>query len=156
MLYRLLPRSADNNYRGHWLALWIFALVVLARTLISVNSIVNARMVATSADGLPLDAIGSAGAHIAISLFVIWGIAQLIISIVAAVVLIRYRALVPLMFLLLLLELAGRRIALHVLPIASNGSHSGSIVNLVLLVLLVIGLALSLIKREPRLPSALR
>ncbi len=55
MWNRLLPRQADNTYGGHKLALWLFALLVLVKVLMSVNSIFNGFSVASSADGIPLD-----------------------------------------------------------------------------------------------------
>ena len=55
MLNRLLPRQVDNTYRGYKLALWLFALVVLVKVAMSVNSIFNGHTVASSADGIPLD-----------------------------------------------------------------------------------------------------
>jgi hypothetical protein len=34
MFDRLLPQRIDNSYRGHKLALWLFALVVFMKTSI--------------------------------------------------------------------------------------------------------------------------
>ncbi len=152
----LFPRPADNTYRGYTIALWIFAAVVLVRTIISVNSIVNPHAVASSADGIPVETFGPAGAQAVISLFTLWGIAQLVICIVAIVVLFWYRGLVPLMFALLLLEHLSRRAVLYFRPIASVGGHAGSIVNTVLLALMLAGLVLSSLNRERRPSSALR
>ena len=39
MFEGILPRSIDNTYRGHKLALWIFGLLVLMKSVIGVNSI---------------------------------------------------------------------------------------------------------------------
>ena len=63
MLNRLLPRQVDNTYRGYKLALWLFALVVLVKVAMSVNSIFNGHTVASSADGIPLDTFTPAGAQ---------------------------------------------------------------------------------------------
>lgn len=54
MLNQLLPRQVDNVYHGSKLGLWLFAVVVLMKLLMSLNSIVNGRYVATSADGIYL------------------------------------------------------------------------------------------------------
>src|SRR5262245_50634054 len=37
MLNRLLPQPADNAYRGHPIALWLFGLLVAAKLIIAVN-----------------------------------------------------------------------------------------------------------------------
>jgi hypothetical protein len=63
------------------------------------------------------------------------------------VVLVRYRALIPLMLTLLLLEQVSRKLLVHVMPIIKTGTPPGSWVNLVLIALLVIGLVLSLRSR---------
>jgi hypothetical protein len=144
LLDRILPRHADNTYRGFRLALWLFALLVLMKLAMSVNSIFNGRGVATSADGIPLDTFTPAGAQAVVSLFASWGLAHLTIGLLCIVVLIRYRALVPLMFALVLLEHLSRRLISYYMPIARTGSPPAPIVNVVLFTLEIAGLALSL------------
>src|SRR6185295_9158084 len=48
MLDRLLPRHADNSYRGSKIALWLFGLVVLLKLVIALNSLFNGHQVASS------------------------------------------------------------------------------------------------------------
>ncbi|HVA28232.1 MAG TPA: hypothetical protein VNF68_08635 [Candidatus Baltobacteraceae bacterium] len=142
----LLPRIADNSYRGYWLALWIFGLVVLLKTVIGVNSMWMGHTVATSADGIPVDSFGPAGAHAVVSMFAAWGLGQVIICALCWLVLIRYRTLIPLMFLALLVELVGRKVIFYVLPIAATSS-GGSYINLGLFVAILVGFGLSLWQR---------
>ncbi len=144
MLNQLLPRHVDNTYHGYKLALWLFGLVVFMKVAMSLNAIFNGHMVASSADGIPLDTFTPAGARAVVSLFAAWGLAQLIICLLCIVVLARYRALVPFMFALLLLEHLSRRLIFLVMPIVRTGTPPGFFVNLVLLALMVLGLALSL------------
>ena len=144
MLNRLLPRQADNAYRGYRLALWVFGLLVLLRTIMSVNSMINGRDVASSADGIPLDTYTPEGARTVVSLFALLGLSNLVICILCVVVLVRYRALIPLMFSLLLLQHVARKLIHQVLPIVTTGTPPGSVINLVLLALMILGLALSL------------
>ena len=66
-------------------------------------------------------------------------------------VLIRYRALVPLMFALLLLYQLSRKLILYYLPIPRTGTPPVSAINLVILGLMIVGLVLSL-----RRPAGLR
>ncbi|WP_445146537.1 hypothetical protein [Dyella sp. Tek66A03] len=147
MFSQLLPPYIDNTYRGQKLALWIFGLLVLIKVGIGVNSIINGHHVASSADGIPLDAFTPAGADAVVSLFAIWGLGQLVFCLLCVLVAIRYRAMVPLMFALFLLEHLCRKLILHFLPIATTGSPPGFVVNLILLVLIMVGLALSLWSR---------
>jgi hypothetical protein len=144
MLNRLLPRNADNTYRGHRLALWLFALLVFLKGIISLNSMINGRDVASSADGIPLDTFTPDGARTVVSLFALLGLSNLMICLLCIVVLARYRALIPFMFSLLLLQHLARKLIHQVMPIVTTGTPPGSVINLVLLVLMVVGLALSL------------
>ena len=141
---QLLPQRFDSTYRGHKLALWFFALIVLMRVAMSLNSILNGRYVASSADGIPLETYTPAAAQTAVSLFALLGLSNLMICLVCVLVLARYRSMVPLMFTLLLLQYVGGRLILHYLPIIRTGTAPGVYVNLSLLVLVVLGLVLSL------------
>jgi hypothetical protein len=144
MLDQFLPQRVDNTYRGYRLALWLFAMVVVMKVAMSLNSIFNGYMVASSADGIPLDTFPSAAAQTVVSLFAVWGLAHLMICLLCILVLARYRSMAPLMLALLLLEHLSRRLILQLLPIVRTGTPPGFFVNLVLLALMIAGLALSL------------
>jgi hypothetical protein len=70
------------------------------------------------------------------------------IGLLCVLVLARYRALVPFMFALLLLQHLSRTLILQVMPIDRTGTPPGFAVNLVLLALTVVGLVLSLRSRD--------
>jgi hypothetical protein len=148
MFSQLLPQRIDNTYHGHKLALWLFGLIVLVKTAMSVNSIFLGHKIATTADGIPLDTFPPAAAQTVLALFAIWGLAHLMICLLCVLVLFRYRALVPLMFAFLLLEHLGRKLVLYFLPIARLGTPPGTYVNLILLAGMVVGLALSLSRKN--------
>jgi len=149
-LNRLFPERADHTYRGSKLALWFFALLVLVKTAISLGSIFNGYTAASSADGIPLDSFSPAGAQTVLSLFALLGVSQLVICLVCILVLVRYRALIPLMFALLLLYQLSRQLILRFLPIPRTGTPPGSAINLVLLGVMIVGLALSLRSQDNR------
>jgi len=148
MFDQLLPRHIDNTYRGSKLALWMFGLVVLMRVGMSLVSIFNGYQTASTADAIPIDTFTPAGAQAVVSLFALLGLGQLMLCLLGILALVRYRAMVPLMFLLLLLEFLGRRLTLLFLPVVRTGTPPGLFVNLVLLALMIAGLALSLRRRE--------
>jgi hypothetical protein len=148
---QLLPRSIDNNYRGSRIALWIFGLLVLVRTLIGVNSMWMGRTVASTADGIPLDTYGAPAAQTIVSLFATLGLANVMISLLCILALIRYRAMVPLMLAVLLLQQSSRYLILYFLPIVRVGTPPGTFVNLGLFTLMIVGLALSL--KGPNTPT---
>jgi hypothetical protein len=144
-LNQLLPSQVDNTYRGYRLALWLLSVLVLLKLVIGFNSIFRGEMVASSADGIPLATFGPAGAQTVVALFALMGCSSLIMALLCILVLVRYRALIPFMFLLLLLEHLGKRVILHYVPTARSGAPPGDTVTLVLLALMVVGLALSLL-----------
>ncbi len=152
MFNQLLPKRIDNTYRGYTPALWIFGLLMGISVAISLNSILNGHTVASTADGIPLDTFTPAGAQTVVSLFALLGLSRLMIALLGIVALARYRAMVPLMFALLLLDHLSRRLILQLLPIPRAGTPPGSMVNLVLLALMVVGLALS-VRRQESLPA---
>lgn len=147
MFNQLLPQRLDNTYRGHKLALWLFALAVSMRTAQSLLVIFNGYSVAMSADGIPLDTYPPAAAQTVVALFALWGLSRLIIALLYVLVLVRYRSAIPLMFALQLMGFLGTRLIDHFIPMATAGTSPASGVNNVLLALTIIGLALSLTSR---------
>lgn len=140
----MFPAQFDNNnYRGHKLGLWVFGAVVFMRVAMSLNSIFNGRKVVTTADGIPLDTFTPASAQTVLSIFALLGLATFVICLIGIVALIRYRSMVPFLFALLLLQSAGGRLILWFLPTARTGTPFGFYVNIGVLVLMIIGLALS-------------
>ena len=144
MVNELLPKRIDNTYRGAKLAPWLFALLLLLKTVISLNSIFNGYSVATSADGIPLDTFPPGAAQTIVSDFALWGLSQFMLCLLGILVLARYRSMIPFMFALLLLEYSSRKLILHFLPVVKIGTPPGFYVNLILLTLMIVGLALSL------------
>jgi len=154
MFDRFLPRSVDNSYRGHQVALWLFGALLLLRITMSVNCILNGYSVATTADGIPVDSFTPAGRQQVVYLFAAWGLAQLVISLIGVLALIRYRSVVPLMFALILFELVSRKAIGRFIPTVSSATAPAPYVNLTLFIVMVAGLALSLSSARPRSQGA--
>jgi len=151
---RLLPQRIDNAYRGHRLVLWLFGLVVFMKTSIGLGTLFNGRNAAVEADGIPLDTFTADGANAFVSLFAAWGLAQATIGALCVLVLVRYRALVPLMFAVLLFEHLARKLIFFVLPLVRTGDPPGFYINLALLAVMVVGIVLSLRDRgDDRTPE---
>ncbi len=143
-----LPAALDNRYRGHVLGPWLFGFVLLVRTGIAAGSLFNGRTAAGTADGIPLDSFGPAGAQAVVAMFAAWGLAQLVLNALGVLVLVRYRALVPLFFTVLLLEHLARRLVFTLLPIASSGGFS--LIGPTLLGATILGVVLSFVPRSRR------
>jgi hypothetical protein len=148
MLNPILPRQADNAYRGQKAALWILGLVILLRLMMGANSAFNAHTIATTADGIPIDAYPAAAAQTILSMFAALGLNYLLWCAFGIIVLIRYRTLVPLTFLLLLTGLLARQAERYFLPIPTVGAPAATVINPILIALMVVGLALSLWPRR--------
>jgi hypothetical protein len=149
MLERLFPRQADNRFEGLRPALWLLGLLILLKLAMSLNSILNTESVAVGADGIPLASYGSAGARQVLLMFALLALGQLAITSIALAALIRWRALVPFVYLVLLAEQLARRVIAQ--SYAEPGTRMTNVawyLNYGLLALLGLGLALSLIPRR--------
>ena len=104
----LFPQQVNNDYRGHPLALWLFypiTLVTLGRSLVHVfRDDGGAQSIAT----IPLDSFTPDGAAGVVTIFALCGLSQLLIGLLYVLVLWRYRVLLPLMYLSLIVEYLSR------------------------------------------------
>jgi hypothetical protein len=153
MLSRIFPRQLDNTYSGYRLAIWLFVPIVLVKlamgaNVAGLNPWIDNRQVLKTADAIPLDTFGTEAASVVVFLFASWGLALLLLSLLGIVALIRYRAMIPLMYLVLAIEQIGRKGIGLVSPIVraaeSEALSAGALINWGLTAALVIGLVLSL------------
>jgi hypothetical protein len=151
MFARLFPRAFDNAYRGYWLAVWVLAAVSLVKTLQGINSMIMTRRVMIDADGIPLDSFAPAAAHEAMSIFALLGLNLLILPALSLVALIRYRAMIPFLYLMMIAVQLGSRL-LNLLNDSTNLHAVGFFINMGLLALTVIGFMLSLAPRRDANP----
>ncbi|HEX8238542.1 MAG TPA: hypothetical protein VF574_02255 [Allosphingosinicella sp.] len=146
MLGRLFPSHVDNRFGGHRSALWLLGLLVALKLVVAVNSIFNTATVAQGADGIPLDGFGPAAAREVLTLFALVALGQLILALVALAALVRWRALVPFLYLVSLVEMLGRRMIVRMNDAAQPvASPIAWYVTWGVLILLIVGLALSLV-----------
>ena len=148
MLGLLFPPVIDNRFRGQWLGFWLLAPVLFLKIGIAAASILAPHQ-ANRADAIDLSTYSEAALRDAATSTALLGLLHLCIGLLCLLAMIRYRAMVPLIFLWLLFEFLARRLVLGLYPIdRTPGVSSGSIVNLVLITLLALGLALSLWPRR--------
>jgi hypothetical protein len=153
MLSRLLPKQADNGYEGLHTALWLLAPLLLIKSVMGFNAIFIGRYVAAGADGIPLDRYGAEAEAAVLTLFALWGLGQLLLGLQGAVVLVRYRRLVPLMYLVLLFEHLARKLLFLLHPIARSAEGqpaSALAINFALLGVMAAGFAMSLLRGAHR------
>jgi hypothetical protein len=159
MLSRLFPRDAGNaNYRGHWLGIAILGLVVFIKGMQGVVSIAMTEKIAQGADGIDISQFNAAGmADLMLSIALI-GFYIVTVNLIGAIVLIRWRALVPFMLLMELIVQLGARVVIdtHPIPRLAAPEHGfagqpvGFYVNLAVLALTLLGLILSLTGKRYR------
>lgn len=143
---RLFPRLVGNRFEGHRAALWLLGLFIALKLVMSVNSIFNTASVAQGADGIPLDSFGPAAAREVLTLFALMALGQLMLALVALSVLVRWRALVPFIYLVLLAEQLARRFIAQAHAVAGPpGNPALWYVAAAFLTVLTLGLALSLV-----------
>ncbi|MDZ4778579.1 MAG: hypothetical protein SGJ23_17505 [Alphaproteobacteria bacterium] len=148
MLRLLFPPVIDNRFRGQWLGLWLLAPVLLLKLAIAVVSIVMPAK-ASGADAIDVSTYSAAALREAATSMALLGLLHLCIVAIGVMAMVRYRAMVPLMFLWLLAEFFGRRVVLTLYPIDRVEGASGvSPINIVLLSLMGLGLVLSLWRRR--------
>ncbi|NOT41389.1 MAG: hypothetical protein HOP13_12935 [Alphaproteobacteria bacterium] len=149
MFGRIFPKRLDNEYRGYKLGIWLLLLLLLFKTSISVNALgwnpmMSNHEVLQRADRIPLDTFGADAAKAAVLLFAVWGVTHLVLNVLGFIAAIRYRAMIPLLYLLLLADHIGRKAIVDMNPIARTPAAFEIPVNLIVIALLLIGLGLSL------------
>jgi hypothetical protein len=148
MLSRIFPQQIDNTYRGYWLAIWLLVPLVLAKMAMGANSYFNTRYVIQGPDNIPLQSYNTDAQEMLVFMYQAWGLGLFLIAALGLLALIRYRAMVSLMYLVLTIENVGRsafQLADALLTATSSGKLSFSAtINLAFIAALIIGFALSL------------
>lgn len=145
VLNRLFPQRIDNDYRGYKMGLWLFVPITCMRLGISLLHIFSVDGGAQSISTMPLDTYPPGAAQNVIALFARMGVDQLALSLVFGLALIRYRAMIPLMYALMVLHEIALRGVVAMKPLALAGTSGARTPGLVLAALTTAGLALSLL-----------
>ncbi len=148
MFERIFPARIDNRFRGHPLALWIFVPIALMKIARSLLHIFAADGGAQSISTMPLDAYPAGAAQNIIGLFARMGLDQFMLGLLLLVVLLRYRAMIPLMYLLIVAQFIAEKGIVQMKPLSLAGTSGANAPALVVALLSVIGLILSLTGRR--------
>ena len=142
MLKIILPNSFDNRFPGHSAALLLFyaiTLVTLGRSL--VHTFLpdgGAQTIAT----IPLDSFPDPAATSLVCIFALWGWSQLLLGILMAVAALRYRSMVPLLYVIVLLEYLGRIFIGCWKPLVTVSTPPGKTGNFIIIPVCLLGLAI--------------
>ena len=144
ILNRLFPAQFDNVYRGNRIALWLFYPLTAVTLWRSQHHVFAPDGGAQSIATIPLDTYPQGGAQSVITIFALWGLAQLAMGLIMLLALIRYKSMVPLLWLFIFLEYAGRRLIGIYKPLetveTAPGQTAAYVLPIVALVMLVLAL----------------
>ncbi len=148
MFAKLLPQTITNDYRGAPVAKWVFALLTVVTIGRSLAHIFLPDGGAQSIATIPLDDFTSNGAAAIIHIFAEWGLSQLMFGLLYVLVLWRYQALIPLMWLFILVEYSGRLLLIFTKPFETVGTAPGGVGNYIFIPLALLMLVLSFKERK--------
>ncbi len=148
MLEYLLPKTIDNNYRGMTIAKWVFVAMTVLTIGRSLAHIFLPDGGAQSIATIPLDSFSAEASNVIVHIFAQWGLSQLLFGLLFLLVLLRYQALIPLMWLFILVEWSGRLLVGLANPIETVGTAPGAIGNRIIPIIALIMLLLSLRERR--------
>lgn len=145
MLSRLFPPVIDNIYPGQKIALWVFYALTALTLWRSQHHVFAADGGAQSIATIPLDTYTQGGAAAVITIFALWGLAQLGMGLLYLLASIRYKSMIPLLYLLFVLEYGGRLFVGSIKPIETVSTAPGAQINLPFFLAGIVLLILSLI-----------
>ena len=143
----LFPNLIDNEYKGKKIPLFFFYLLIPVTIIRSLVHIFKADGGAQSIANIPLHLYSEQASDTIVHLFSEWGLSQLLFGVLYIVVLIKYKSLIPLMYLFLVLEYSTRLLLAFYKPFVLEGYAPGGIANYFLVPLFVVLFILSLKKQ---------
>lgn len=153
ILQRILPDIADNHYRGNLLGLWFLVLITLQKLGVSLVHVFKTDGGAQSISTMPLDTYPASASQNIIGLMARMGLEQVLLAALAVLVLFRYRSLIPLMYVLLIVHYLAAKGVARMKPLVLAGTSGVSTMALIIAILSAVGLGLSLIGRGYSDPS---
>ena len=141
----LLPSPVDNNFRGVKLSQYAFLLITAATIVRSVIHVFAPDGGAQSIATIPLSSYSAEAAATIIFMFSFWGLSQLLMGIVYLGVYVKYKSLIPMMYVLLIVEYAMRIVIGQMKPIVTTGTAPGSVGSWIMVPVCVVLLVLSLL-----------
>lgn len=145
MIEKLFPKTVDNQYRGMSIAKWTLFLITAKAFLAAFIHMFAADGGAQSIASISLDQFTTGGANTVITIFALWGLEQFVIGVISLIVLWRYQALIPVMWLAFAIEYTMRfAIPLFTPGIVSTSIPPGVVMDKILFPLALVMLVLSL------------
>jgi len=152
MLTRVFPKQFDNEFIGYKFSLWIFYGLTALTLWRSQHHLFAPDGGAESIASIPLSTYPTAPSETIIGVFSLWGLSQLIIGLIYLIACIRYKSMIPLLYLLAALEYLVRFAYVGIYKsIETTGTAPGSVINLPFTIAFIVLFFFSI--REPRQKS---
>lgn len=156
LLATLFPRQITNRFPGQKIAFYVFIPLTLMLIFRSCMHLIAPDGGAQSIATIPLDTYSEGAAANVIAIFSQWGLSQLLLTLLFILVLVRYRSLIPLFYLLFAAEMFGRMAVGHFKPVVTLETAPGAAGNMPLLFAALIMLGLSLVPSKTGKSSSSR
>jgi hypothetical protein len=143
----ILPKAITNKLKVNKIVLYTFSLITAITLVRSCIHIFAPDGGAQSIAGFPLDSYSTAASSMVILIFSLWGLSQLLMGILYLIVLLRYKSLIPLMYLLLFIEYTGRWLLGIYKPAISTHTVPGGVLDYIMIPLTLVILILCINSR---------
>jgi hypothetical protein len=144
----VLPKTIDNDYKGSSVAKAVFYSAILFTIVRSLIHMYAPDGGALSIATIPLDSYAHAAADAVIYLFGVWGLSQLLMGVFYLIVGLKYRSLIPLMYIFIAVEYTMRIVIGHMKPLVTTGTAPGAVGNYVVVPLSVLMFFLSIFNEK--------
>lgn len=148
MKNRILPRTISNEFKGHKAALWAFYVYTLYTLFRGVMHAFLPDGGAQSIATIPLDTYSVEAVRVIVSIFAQWGLSQLLFALANLIVAIKYKALIPVMYILGIIDMVGRIIIIQLKPFEVAEAAPGGIGSYIILPILIALFLLSVYEKR--------
>ncbi|MGY5878736.1 MAG: hypothetical protein RTV31_00740 [Candidatus Thorarchaeota archaeon] len=145
MLEKILPEQINNEFSGYKFTVYAFFAFIIMTVA---RSLAHMFLPDGGAESIATIDLNTEGADIIVAMFAQWGLSQLLMAGLYIIVLFRYKSMIPLMYIIIIAEYAGR-IGMGLLkPLETVGTAPGAIGNFIIVPLAIILFIFSI--REPK------
>jgi len=153
MFGRFFPRQFDNSYRGPWLALVILGLLLFFRLAQTGMGLLSPVVVIRGPDGILFETFNAPAQAAFTYVFRLLCFLNILACLIGVLALVRYRAMVPLTYLMLILLLAGQKVLGLLYPIPRAPDAPGGMIVLVMLAVTFSGGLRSVLDTRKKQPT---
>lgn len=133
LVSKILPEKITNELPGKNFTIYFFWIIIAFSLIRSLIHIFSSDGGAQSIASIPLDSYSNEANATVIFMFALWGLSQLLMCFVYIIIALKYRSLIPLMYLFVFLEYSGRFLIGHTKPIETIRTAPGQIGNYLLI-----------------------